>query len=58
MENNFTYKQHLTIYNTISDCSIIRIEDNACIPFVEANTDYQIYLKWLTEGNTPEPADE
>lgn len=27
------------------------------IPFDEANTDYQAYLKWLDEGNIPEPAE-
>jgi hypothetical protein len=26
--------------------------------FDENNTDYQAYLKWLDEGNTPLPANE
>jgi len=35
-----------------------RLPDNSFIPFDPANTDYQAYLVWLSEGNTPLPADE
>ena len=41
-----------------TDSGILRIADNAFIPMDEANTDYQAYLKWVEEGNTPLPADE
>ena len=44
--------------NTNEANSVQRIADNTFIPFDPANTDYQAYLKWVAEGNTPEPADE
>jgi hypothetical protein len=36
---------------------VIRIVDNASIPFDDGNVDYQEYLRWVAEGNTPEPAE-
>ena len=36
---------------------VFREADNSYIPFDPANTDYAQYLIWLSEGNTPEPAD-
>lgn len=44
-------------YKLTSSPSITRLADNASIPADPANTDYAAYLVWLSEGNTPEPAD-
>lgn len=50
----------MTTYKIIKDplfeveTSIQRLSDNAFIPFDPANTDYQAYLKWVAEGNTPQ----
>jgi hypothetical protein len=37
---------------------IKRIADNAFIPFDNQNTDYVAYLAWVSEGNSPLPADQ
>jgi hypothetical protein len=53
------YKLHMdSVSNRAS--SVFRTNEDgtiSSIPFDPANTDYQAYLKWVAEGNTPEPAD-
>jgi hypothetical protein len=44
----------------VEQISIIRDNGNeqyTSFPADESNTDYQAYLEWVAEGNTPEPAE-
>ena len=45
------------MYELYNERTVKRVTDNAFIPMSPDNTDYQEYLEWLSEGNTPEPAD-
>ena len=46
--------QEITI--THEDILDKRKTPNTPIPIDEGNTDYQDYLTWVSEGNTPDPA--
>jgi len=53
---NYTYQLITGINGTVS--TVKRMPGEAFVPFDPANTDYQEYLAWLAEGNTPDPAPE
>jgi hypothetical protein len=50
------YQVVISPYTSEVSC-INRHADNAFIPLDPANTDYQKYLEWVAEGNTPLPPD-
>ena len=50
------YKQVTDPSGSVLDM-VQRLPDTAFIPFDPANTDYQEYLEWVAEGNTPDPAE-
>jgi hypothetical protein len=52
------YKQIKDLNSGLDAQFVLRITDNAFIPFDPQNTDYQAYLQWLSEGNVPTPAEE
>jgi hypothetical protein len=41
----------------VANIEIVKNGEKWTVPINEANTDYQEYLEWVAEGNTPEPAD-
>lgn len=53
-----TYKLYKTTDGV--DAAVKKNDDGSTTSFLfdESNPDYQQYLKWLEEGNTPEPADQ
>jgi len=52
------YRQLRDFQGEVSQTTIQRVSDGACIPCVDDNRDYQDYLKWVAEGNTILPPAE
>ena len=51
------YKKLKSPFDSSEQNAVLRLSDNAFIPFDADNIDYQEYLEWVEEGNQPEPAD-
>ncbi len=53
-----SYKKTKDSEGNVRTNQIKRISDGCWIPFDEGNRDYQEYLAWVAEGNTPADADQ
>lgn len=45
------------MYKLTNGTEIIRLADTAYIPADPMNADFENYMLWLQDGNSPEPAD-
>ena len=54
-----TYKLYIRLGQTVADAAYTFNEDGSMTSFIfdPANRDYQEFVQWCEQGNTPEPAD-
>ena len=48
--------QEINFNGELHSILVVNNGERTYIPLIADNTDYQAYLKWLAEGNTPEAA--
>ena len=45
----------MALYQLTDSDTVIRVEDGACIPSDQKNTNYREYLDWVAGGGVPDP---